>query len=68
MIGCLVFCAKIENDSESNSKNYNTKDDTYYMKELEREVNRQLNDPETRRQLEEEAKKEIEKAKREMGI
>ena len=38
------------------------------MKELEREVNRQLNDPETRRQLEEEAKKEIEKAKREMGI
>ena len=50
MIGCLVFCAKIENDSESNSKNYNTKDDTYYMKELEREVNRQLNDPETRRQ------------------
>lgn len=68
MIGCLVFCAKIENDSGSNSKNYNTKDDTYYMKELEREVNRQLNDPETRRQLEEEAKKEIEKAKREMGI
>lgn len=68
MIGCLVFCAKIENDSGSNSKNYNTKDDTYYMKELEREVNRQLNDPETRRQLEEEANREIEKAKREMGI
>ena len=68
MIGCLVFCAKIDNDSRSNSKNYNTKDDTYYMKELEREVNRQLNDPETRRQLEEEAKEEIEKAKREMGI
>lgn len=68
MIGCLVFCAKINNDSGSNSKNYNTKDDTYYMKELEREVNRQLNDPETRRQLEEEANREIEKAKREMGI
>ena len=68
MIGCLVFCAKIENDFGSNSKNYNTKDDTYYMKELEREVNRQLNDPETRRQLEEEANREIEKAKREMGI
>ena len=68
MIGCLVFYAKINNDSGSNSKNYNTKDDTYYMKELEREVNRQLNDPETRRQLEEEANREIEKAKREMGI
>ena len=68
MIGCLVFCAKINNDSGSNSKNYNAKDDTYYMKELEREVNRQLNDPETRRQLEEEANREIEKAKREMGI
>lgn len=38
------------------------------MKDLEREVNRQLNDPETRRQLEEETKEEIEKAKREMGI
>jgi len=68
MIGCLVFYAKINNDSGSNSKNYNTKDDTYYMKELEREVNRQLNDPETRRQLEEEANREIEKAKREICI
>ena len=68
MIGCLGFCAKINNDSGSNSKNYNTKDDTYYMKELEREVKRQLNDPEIRRQLEEESRKEIEKAKREMNL
>ena len=66
MIGCFGFCTVLQDDSTS--KNYKTKDDTYYMKDLEREVNRQLNDPETRRQLEEEAKKEIEKAKREMGI
>jgi hypothetical protein len=66
MIGCLGFCSILHDNS--NSPNYKTKDDTYYMKELEREVNRQLNDPETRRQLEEEANREIEKAKREMGI
>ncbi|WP_340221996.1 hypothetical protein LDK25_07000 [Fusobacterium nucleatum] len=66
MIGCFGFCTVLQDDSSS--KNYKTKDDTYYMKDLEREVNRQLNDSETRRQLEEEAKEEIEKAKREMGI
>lgn len=62
------FPAILESNSNSSSKNYETKNDTYYMKELEREVNRQLNDTETRRQLEKEAKEEIEKAKKEMGI
>jgi hypothetical protein len=38
------------------------------MKKLEDEVKRQLNDPEIRRQLEEESRKEIEKAKREMNL